>query len=70
MSIIHIFIYLIFITLSWISLQQIKFDLFLKQPQSIQSKILYILISIALGYLVASFFIQYLRLSVDIKEIF
>jgi uncharacterized integral membrane protein (TIGR02327 family) len=55
----YILIVLVCITLSWLSLQQLKLETFLKNPKSMPSKLLLILLSIALGYQVASFLIAY-----------
>lgn len=70
MSLIYIGIYLLFIVLSWWALQEFRIDLFLKRPRSTPAKLLQILLSIALGQLVASFFMQYLNLSVGLKLMF
>jgi uncharacterized integral membrane protein (TIGR02327 family) len=69
-AILYIGIYLIFIALSWWALQEFRFDLFLKKPRSGAAKLLQILLSIALGHLVASFFMQYLNLSLGLKMMF
>jgi uncharacterized integral membrane protein (TIGR02327 family) len=70
MAIVYIVIYLLCIALSWWALQEFRFDLFLKKPRSAAAKLLQILLSIALGHLVASFFVQYLNLSMGLKLMF
>jgi uncharacterized integral membrane protein (TIGR02327 family) len=70
MAILYIGIYLLCIALSWWALQEFRFDLFLKKPRSPAAKLLQILLSIALGHLVASFFVQYLNLSMGLKLMF
>lgn len=70
MSVVHIVVYLLCIALSWWSLQQLKFEVFLRHPISKQAKLLHILSSIALGYLVGSFLIQYLGLSLNLNQLF
>ncbi|MNI18039.1 hypothetical protein D3C73_714330 [compost metagenome] len=70
MAMVNIVLYLMCIALSWWSLQEFRFDLLLKRPKSTQAKALQILLAIALGHLVASFFIQYLGLSVGLNGIF
>lgn len=61
----NMLIYLITIGLSWWGLQEFRFDLFLKRPKSPAAKMLQIFLSIALGYLVGLFFIQYLGMSIQ-----
>lgn len=69
-GIIYILIVLICIALSWWGLQQFRFDLFVKNPRSIQSKLLQIFLSLALGYQVARFIIDYFNWSAMIKGLF
>jgi uncharacterized integral membrane protein (TIGR02327 family) len=69
-AILYIGIYLLCIALSWWALQEFRYDLFLKKPRSAAAKLLQILLSIALGHLVASFFVQYLNLSMGLKLMF
>jgi uncharacterized integral membrane protein (TIGR02327 family) len=70
MAIINIGLYLLCIALSWWALQEFRFDVLLKRPKSPQAKLLQILLAIALGHLAASFFMQYLGLSVGLNSIF
>jgi uncharacterized integral membrane protein (TIGR02327 family) len=70
LALLYILIYLLFIALAWWALQEFRFDLLLKRPRSAPAKMLQILLSIAIGYLVAGFFIQYLNLSVGLKQMF
>jgi uncharacterized integral membrane protein (TIGR02327 family) len=70
MAIINIGLYLVCIALSWWALQEFRFDVLLKRPKSPQAKLLQILLAIALGHLTASFFMQYLGLSVGLNSIF
>jgi uncharacterized integral membrane protein (TIGR02327 family) len=65
----YIFLVLVCITLSWWALQQFRFDLLLKNPRSAPSKILQIFLSIALGYEVAKFIIDYFNWSSLLKVI-
>lgn len=67
---IYILIVLVCIALSWWGLQQFRFDLFVKNPRSIQSKLLQIFLSLALGYQVARFFIDYFNWSAMLKGLF
>lgn len=66
----YIFVVLICIALSWLGLQQLKLEVFLKNPKSMPSKMLVILLSIALGYQVASFLIAYFDWTGMIKGLF
>jgi uncharacterized integral membrane protein (TIGR02327 family) len=70
MTLLGICLYLIFIGFSWWALQEVKFEIFLKQKNFRQSKLLHILLSIALGYQVANFFIEYLGLSMALNKLF
>ncbi|UJF33264.1 DUF1146 family protein [Paenibacillus hexagrammi] len=69
-TVLHIMIYLICIGVSWWALQEFRFDVLLKRPKSAPAIMLQILLSIALGQLVASFFIQYLGLSIGFGNMF
>ncbi|WP_127581132.1 DUF1146 family protein [Paenibacillus koleovorans] len=55
----YICIVLIAIFGSWWALQQFRFDLFVRNPRSAPAKVLQVLLSIALGYQVARFIIDY-----------
>lgn len=55
----NIFIVLLCIALAWWSLQQFRFDLFLKNAKSAPAKMLQVLLSIVLGYEAARFIIDY-----------
>ncbi len=66
----YITIVLISIFVSWWSLQQFRFDLFLKQPKSAPAKVLQILLSIVLGYEVARFVIDYFNWSQLLRGMF
>lgn len=66
MNFISIFLYLFFIAISWWALQQVRFEIFLRQPTSPQAKLLHILVSIALGYMITRFFVDYLNISLQL----
>lgn len=70
LSIVNIVIYLLSIALSWWALQEFRFEVLLRRPKSPAAKVLQILLAIALGHLVASFFMQYLGLSVGLRGMF
>ncbi|MEI7025697.1 DUF1146 family protein [Paenibacillus sp. y28] len=57
----NIGIVLVCIGISWWVLQQVRLDVFLRQPKSPQAKLLQVVLTIALGYQLARFFIDYLN---------
>jgi uncharacterized integral membrane protein (TIGR02327 family) len=61
---------LLCIGLSWWALQQFRFDLFVKQPRSAPAKMLQVLLSIALGYQIARFVLDYYNWSTLLKGMF
>lgn len=69
-GLINIWIVLTFIGFSWWALQGLKFDAAFKRPKSIQAKLLQIFLSIALGYQLARFVIDYLQWSTWIPGMF
>lgn len=70
MVVINIAVYVLAVGLSWWALQEFRFDLFLKRPGSRRAKMLMIFLSLGLGHLVASFFLQYLSWSINLNQIF
>lgn len=58
------------IGVSWWALQQLRLDLFVKNPKSPQVKVLQIFLSIALGYEVSRFLIDYFNWSAMLKGLF
>ncbi len=47
------------VVVAWIVLQELNFDRFVRNPRSPRSRVLQLLIAIALGYLVARFVLDY-----------
>ncbi|MGG1552519.1 DUF1146 family protein [Paenibacillus ferrarius] len=70
MNTVDIVVYIACIGLAWWALQAFRFDVLLKQPKGAKAIMLQILLAIGLGHLVASFFIQYLGLSLDFSRMF
>jgi uncharacterized integral membrane protein (TIGR02327 family) len=66
----YIILALLCIALAWWALQQFRFELFLKNPKGPQSKVLQVFLSIALGYEVARFMIDYFNWSALLKGMF
>lgn len=69
-GLIYIVIVLVCVAMAWWALQQFKFDLFIKNPRSAQSKVLQIFLSLALGYQVARFIIDYFNWSAMLTGLF
>jgi uncharacterized integral membrane protein (TIGR02327 family) len=61
MGLTYIFVVLVCITFSWWGLQQLRLEVFLKNPKSTPAKILLIFLSIVLGYQVSSFLFAYFQ---------
>jgi uncharacterized integral membrane protein (TIGR02327 family) len=62
--------HLIFIALAWWALQALQFDKLLRANHVLQARVLYILLSIALGSTVSNFFLDYLQWSQQLPMIF
>ena len=60
---------LVCIALSWKALQAIRLDAIIKKNHVLEARLLYILAAIALGSLVANFFLDYLFWSKQLIEI-
>ena len=69
-AIIHIFVNLMFLAITWYALQAFKFDLFVKNPNGAKAKTLQILLTIAIAHLVSSFFLDYLNWSTMLRYLF
>lgn len=57
----YVLVLLVCIVLSWWGLQQLRLEVFLKNPKSTPAKILLIFLSVALGHQVTSFLYDYLQ---------
>jgi uncharacterized integral membrane protein (TIGR02327 family) len=62
--------HLAFIALAWWALQAIQFEKLLRANHVLQARVLYILVSIALGSTVSNFFLDYLQWSQQLPMIF
>ncbi|SMO67096.1 DUF1146 family protein [Melghirimyces algeriensis] len=69
-ALVNILLSLVSIALSWWVLQNIRLDLFLRDPKSIQAKVLYVLLSIILGHGLATFLIDYMGWSRMVGSLF
>ncbi|MMZ58282.1 hypothetical protein D3C73_1014960 [compost metagenome] len=47
------------IALSWWALQNLKLDLFIRQPKGPQGKLLHLLLAVVLGRFIAAFVLEY-----------
>ncbi|WP_071393306.1 DUF1146 family protein [Bacillus tuaregi] len=62
-AILSIISHLVFIALAWWALMAINFEKFLRPNRVFQARLLYILLSIAIGSIVSNFFLDYLAWS-------
>lgn len=69
-ALISLFVHLLILLLTWWALQSLKFDLLFRHPKSLQARLLYILLAIAISYPVARFFLDYLNWSVVLPQIY
>lgn len=69
-AIVHIMVVIGCILLTWWALQKVRWDVFVRQPDSPQVHVLKFLISIALGYQVARFLLDYYQWTVMIPGVF
>jgi uncharacterized integral membrane protein (TIGR02327 family) len=69
-GLLNIVIVLICIGCSWWGLQELQLEKVMKRPRSVQSKLLQILLSVALGYQVARFVIDYFHWSTWLPGMF
>ncbi|MBU8881075.1 DUF1146 family protein [Bacillus sp. FJAT-29790] len=63
LALLSIISHLTFIALAWWGLQALRFDQILRPNRVFQARILYILLSIAIGSAVSNFFLDYLQWS-------
>ncbi|MBU8905903.1 DUF1146 family protein [Desertibacillus haloalkaliphilus] len=69
-ALVHIFVNLVFLVITWWALTSFKFDLFVKDPDGPKAKALVILLTIAIAHLVSSFFLDYLNWSTMLRYLF
>lgn len=61
---------LFFIVVTWWGLQSFRFDTFFKNPNSLQAKIMMLLLTITIGSVVGNFFFNYLFQSLRLTYLF
>ena len=69
-AILGIIIHMVFFAITWWALQALNFDKFLRANKVFQARLLYILLTIALGSLVSNFFLDYLSWSTNLSYFF
>jgi uncharacterized integral membrane protein (TIGR02327 family) len=69
-ALINMLLSIVLIGISWWALQVFKFDLFFRETNGPQAKMVQILISIVIGHGVATFFIDYMQWTTFLKYIF
>jgi uncharacterized integral membrane protein (TIGR02327 family) len=69
-ALINMVLSIILIAISWWTLQSFKFDLFIRDVNGPQAKLLQVLLSIAIGHGVATFFIDYMQWTTFLRYIF
>ena len=70
LSFLSIIVHLISIFFSWIALQSLNFEKFLRPNHIFQARLLYILLAIALGSIVGNFMLDYLYWAQRLPQIF
>ncbi|MFC4619853.1 DUF1146 family protein [Camelliibacillus cellulosilyticus] len=66
---IYLVVHIVSLIVTWWAIQSFKVDLFLKDPKGARAKTLLILVTIAISYLVAEFFLNYINQSTLLSKI-
>lgn len=67
---VDLIIHIVTLIITWWAMQNIKWEAFTRHPKSSRTKILMIFIAIAISYLVAKFFIDYVTWSLNLPQIY
>lgn len=67
---VYLFVHIVVLLITWWALQSVKWDFFLKNPKSARSKTLIVFLTIAISYLVSTFFLDYLNKSLLLPQIY
>ena len=67
MGLVHIIVELLSILAAWVVVQDVRFDLFMRQPKGIKARILQVMIAVTVGHLFASFLFSYWQWSSALK---
>lgn len=68
-ALLSIISHLVFIAVTWWALQAIRIDQILRPNRVVQARVLYIVLSIAIGSAVSNFFLDYLLWSRQLPQI-
>ena len=69
-AILSMIVHLCFITVTWWALQALNFDQLLRSNKVLQARILFILLTIAIGSAVSNFFLDYLGFANQLPYMF
>jgi uncharacterized integral membrane protein (TIGR02327 family) len=69
-AVVSIISHLFFITITWYALQSLNYEKFIKANHVFQARLLFILLTIAIGSLVSNFFLDYLLWSRQLPYMF
>lgn len=62
--------HLLFIVIAFWALQAIQYEKWLKKNHVMQARLLFVLLSVAIGYTVSKFFLEYLAASKQLVNLF
>ncbi|MGP4072307.1 DUF1146 family protein [Piscibacillus sp. B03] len=68
-SIVFMFMHIIFITLAWKVLEAVQLEQIFKKNRVIESRILFIMLSITIGATVSNFFIDFIKWSRQLQHL-
>ncbi|MCI1881128.1 MAG: DUF1146 family protein [Sporolactobacillus sp.] len=69
-ALISILIYLLVLVLTWWALQSLKIDLLFHKPQSGRSRVMMLLLAVAVSYPVARYILDYVNWSLMLPQIY
>ena len=69
-ALLSMIVHLCFITITWWALQALNFDKLLRPNKVLQARILFVLLTIAIGSSVSNFFLDYLGLANKLPYMF
>ncbi|KMK78281.1 membrane protein [Alkalihalobacillus pseudalcaliphilus] len=69
-ALIHIFVNVLFLGITWWALQAVRFDVFLRDPKGTRAKVLQVLLTFALAHLLTEFFLSYYQSSQMLRYLF
>ncbi|MFD0714920.1 DUF1146 family protein [Paenibacillus sp. GCM10027626] len=67
MGLLRIIVELFSILAAWIVIQDVRFDVFLRQPRGVKARILQVMIAVIIGHLFANFLFSYWQWSSALK---